>query len=99
MRGKIIAYSSKKKKEQIQKVRELEYRLKEVEKKMLENYTDILLKQVCDVKFQINEIKLSMPYSDLKLTSMKVGKNQVNYWRDSYIKRRRVITYQKLKMI
>ena len=66
IRGRIIAYSCKKKNESIKKLKELESRLKETEKQLANNYNDSLLKQVCALKLDINEIynKKDLPYSD-----------------------------------
>ena len=56
IRGKVIAFSSKKKREQIRRLKDLESQLKELEKSLSEKHSDPLLKKVCDLKFQINEI-------------------------------------------
>ena len=56
IRGKIIAHSSKKKREERQRLKKLESQLKDLENALAEKHSDLLLKQVCDLKFQINEI-------------------------------------------
>lgn len=56
IRGKIIAYSSRKKREQTQRINNLESWLKELEKTIFGKYNDTVFKQICDLKLQINEI-------------------------------------------
>ena len=56
IRGKIIAHSRKKKRAQRQRLKKLESQLKDLENALAEKHSNLLLKQVCDLKFQINEI-------------------------------------------
>lgn len=56
IRGKLIAYASKKKKEQMQRINTIETELKTLEKRLSECYDEILLRQICDLKLQINDI-------------------------------------------
>ena len=51
IRGKIIAYSCKKKRESIEKLKKVESQLKEKEGRLANSYSDSLLKQVCALKF------------------------------------------------
>ncbi len=56
IRGKIIAYSCKKKRENTARIKEIESQLKEKEKHSANSYSDLLLKQVCALKFDSNEM-------------------------------------------
>lgn len=56
IRGKIISYASKQKREQLKRISTLETELRELERKLSMQYSDATLKHVCDLKLQINEI-------------------------------------------
>ena len=56
MRGKIIAHSSKKKKDSKKLVLGLESQLKDAEKELGDDHTEDCLRRVCKLKFQLNEL-------------------------------------------
>lgn len=56
IRRRLIAQCSAKKREQTRKLKYLETQLKDLEKELAEKHTDVLLKDICDLKFQINDI-------------------------------------------
>ena len=56
IRGKLIAQSSKKKKESIEQVRKLENEIGLLEKDLAEHYTEEVYKELCKCKFKLNGI-------------------------------------------
>lgn len=54
IRGKIIAYSSKKKKEDMNKIKELETKIRTHERELAENFSNQLYQNIC--KFELQEI-------------------------------------------
>ncbi len=56
IRGKIIAHSSKKKKDSKERMLGLESQLKDAEKELAGNHTEDHLRKVCELKFQLNEL-------------------------------------------
>lgn len=76
IRGKIIAYGAKKKKEGLQKIKELETEIKLKENKLSEKYDESLYRDTCGLKFQLNEIydrKVSYSLFRLKTTFYEGG--------------------------
>lgn len=51
IRGEIIVEASKKKKQDSKRLSRLENEIKQKEKELSENYSDGLLKQVCELKY------------------------------------------------
>ena len=56
IRGKLIAQSSKKKKESIEQIRNLESEIVTLEKDLADHYTEELYQKLCRCKFQLNGI-------------------------------------------
>lgn len=76
IRGKIIAQTSKRKKEHINTVKELEAELVIMERKLAEHYTDSLFNDICKCKFKIHEIfnkKAEYALFRLKTTFYEAG--------------------------
>lgn len=55
IRGKCIAYASKKKKESVKKVKLLEKQIRNLEKELVHGFTDLKFKQLCKLKFDLND--------------------------------------------
>ena len=56
VRGKMIAHSSKKKKENIKTIKELETAIKNQEMELSKQFSDKLYQDICKLKFQLQEI-------------------------------------------
>ena len=56
VRGKIIAQSSKKKRENINAIKKLETELSEMERELARQYSDSLFNNICKCKFKLHEI-------------------------------------------
>lgn len=83
--AKIIAYCSKKKRECTGKLRKIEFPLKERGKQLENSDSDSLVKQVCALKFDLNEIynkKAEYALFPLKTDFYENGANWANYWQD-----------------
>lgn len=70
IRGKLIAYASKRKKESLNKIQILEKEIKYKENLLSGVYTEQLYRDICGLKFQLNEIyNKKVAYSMLRLNS------------------------------
>lgn len=56
IRGKIIAQTSRRKRESIDKIKKLEAELSEMEKELAKHYSESLFKNICECKFKIHDI-------------------------------------------
>ena len=76
VRGKIIAQSSKKKRENINAIKKLETELSEMERELARQYSDSLFNNICKCKFKLHEIfnkKAEYPLFRLKTTFYESG--------------------------
>ncbi len=84
VRGKIIGYASKRKREDRDRIQELDNKIKNNEKELSQYFSNQLYQDICKLKFELQEIyNKKVEYALFKLLSMRKGRKLVNCLVDS----------------